>query len=172
MQKLAVMAALLLVAAARAEAQVGSSTSEEARETGSAAAQEAQQAGEEAGQRTQEYGEQAGEQMEQATGSAAQAAEQERMREGAFDIEGKVSKVSKSSLTLSREGAASATLHVDKTTKIEVDGSEARLTQLKPGQDVKASFNLKGDKPTAIEIKAESQQQQQQQQPQQQQRQQ
>jgi hypothetical protein len=30
------------------------------------------------------------------------------------------------------------------------------MAQLKAGQDVKASFNLKGDKPMAIEIKADS----------------
>jgi hypothetical protein len=39
---------------------------------------------------------------------------------------------------------------------VELDGNVARLGALRPGQDVKASFNLKGDKPMAIEIKADS----------------
>ena len=78
----------------------------------------------------------------------------DRMSKDKFDISGKLSKVSKNSVTLNREDATMATLHVDRNTKVEVDGNQGRLTELKPGQDVKASFNLKGDRPIAIEIKA------------------
>lgn len=81
----------------------------------------------------------------------------ERMKKDSFDIEGKVSKASGQKLTLNREDAPAATLHVDKTTKIELDGEKATLSQLRPGQDVKASFNLQGEKAHAIEIKAEKQ---------------
>ncbi len=133
------MAALLLAGAARAE-QVGSTNegkSEAASTAGRAVILVAQQAGGEAAQRP---------------GAMAP----EPMKEGAFDISGKVSKVSKGAITLTREKATAATLHVDSRTRIEVDGTQARLSELKPGQDVKASFNLKGDKPMAIEIRAQT----------------
>ncbi len=73
-----------------------------------------------------------------------------------FDVEGKISKVSRDSVTLTREGLPAATLKVSKQTRIEVDGNTATIKQLKQGQDVKASFNLEGDKPLAVEIKAEA----------------
>lgn len=72
-----------------------------------------------------------------------------------FDVEGKIQKVSKNSITVAREDLPVATLNVNKDTKIELDGEKVSAAQLKTGQDVKASFNLKGDKAEAIEIKAE-----------------
>lgn len=72
-----------------------------------------------------------------------------------FDVEGKIQKVSRSSITVAREDLPVATLNVNKDTKIELDGEKVSAAQLKTGQDVKASFNLKGDKAEAIEIKAE-----------------
>jgi flagellar biosynthesis GTPase FlhF len=90
----------------------------------------------------------------------AQAGQQEKKHplfEGKdnFNVEGKIQKVSKDSITLSREELPAATLKISKDTKVELDGEHATATQLKQGQDVKASFNLKGDKPEAVEIKAE-----------------
>lgn len=79
-----------------------------------------------------------------------------------FDIKGKVSKASQNSITVTRDDLPSATLQVSKQTKIEVDGQEASAKQLKPGQEVQASFNLQGNKPIALEIKAEKSEQQQQ----------
>jgi hypothetical protein len=72
-----------------------------------------------------------------------------------FDVEGKISKVGRDSITLTREDLPAATLKVSKETKIELDGNAASINQLRQGQDVKASFNLEGDKPLAVEIKAE-----------------
>ncbi len=88
--------------------------------------------------------------------SESKAADQRRdeLSKNDFDIKGKVSRVSKDSITLHRDDSTTATLHVDRNTKVELDGNVARLNALRPGQDVKASFNLKGDKPMAIEIKA------------------
>ncbi len=77
------------------------------------------------------------------------------MKKDSFDVKGQVSRVSTNELTVSRKDAPAATLHVDQMTKVEVDGKQAALSELKPGQDVKASFNFKGDRPTAIEIKAQ-----------------
>lgn len=71
-----------------------------------------------------------------------------------FDVDGKVQKVSGTSITISREDLPPATLAVSKGTKIELDGDAASIQQLKAGEDVKASFNLNKDKAEAVEIKA------------------
>lgn len=72
-----------------------------------------------------------------------------------FEVEGKISSVSASSITLNREELPAAKLSVDRNTKIELDGKQVSSSQLKEGQEVKASFNLQDDKPMAVEIKAE-----------------
>jgi hypothetical protein len=72
-----------------------------------------------------------------------------------FDIDGKVAKVSANSITIQRNELPEATLHVSKNTKVEVDGKQVSTQQLQRGQDVKASFNLHGDKAEAVEIKAD-----------------
>ena len=71
-----------------------------------------------------------------------------------FEVKGKVASASSSSITLHRDGLPDAKLDVDRNTKIELDGNHVSAGQLQPGQDVKASFNLKDDKPMAVEIKA------------------
>jgi hypothetical protein len=98
--------------------------------------------------------------MRERDAKTAQAGQQEKKHplfEGKdnFNVEGKIQKVSKDSITLSREELPAATLKISKDTKVELDGEHATATQLKQGQDVKASFNLKGDRPEAVEIKAE-----------------
>ncbi len=72
-----------------------------------------------------------------------------------FDVEGRIQKVSMNSITVARDDMPAATLNVSKDTKIELDGEQVSMKQLKQGQEVKASFNLKGEKPEAVEIKAE-----------------
>ncbi len=72
-----------------------------------------------------------------------------------FDVEGRIQKVSASSITVARDDMPAATLNVSKDTKIELDGEQVSMKQLRQGQEVKASFNLKGEKPEAVEIKAE-----------------
>ncbi len=72
-----------------------------------------------------------------------------------FEVKGKIQKVSMNSITVAREELPAATLNVSKSTKIEIDGENASMKQLKPGQEVKASFNLQGSKAEAVEIKAE-----------------
>lgn len=72
-----------------------------------------------------------------------------------FDVEGRIQNVSKGSITLRREELPAAKLNLDRNTKIELDGEKVSAMQLKPGQEVKASFNLQNDKPMAVEIKAE-----------------
>jgi vacuolar-type H+-ATPase subunit H len=72
-----------------------------------------------------------------------------------WDIEGTVQSATKNSITVRREDLPAAKLNIDKNTKIELEGERVMATQLKPGQEVKASFNLRNDKPIAVEIKAD-----------------
>jgi len=167
MRKLIVMmAALLLAGTAAADDQKLGSTGQETKEAGQAASRDAKAGADKMGDQTRatanDARERTGDAMrDQNTGADttrdAQASHdqaRDQMKKDSFDIKGKVSKVSPNSLTLHRDDATAATLHTDANTKVEVDGNTARLSQLKSGQDVKASFNLKGDKPMAIEIKA------------------
>jgi regulator of protease activity HflC (stomatin/prohibitin superfamily) len=71
-----------------------------------------------------------------------------------FEMKGKIASVSSSSITVSRDDLPAAKLNLDPNTKVELDGDRVSTTALKPGQDVKASFNLLNDKPMAVEIKA------------------
>jgi hypothetical protein len=154
MRKLALVAALALAGAAYADEKLGT-TGQETKEAGQAAARDAKAGASDAKASAETQAQRADQPAEQ--GSTAQRGEaaRDQLKKDDFSIEGKVAKVSKNQLTLSREEAPAATLHCDKTTKVEVDGKVATLQQLKPGQEVKASFNLKGDKPHAIEVKAE-----------------
>ncbi len=94
------------------------------------------------------------------TGAGATAGANERKHptfEGKdnYEVKGKIEAVTASSITVRRDELPAAKLSVDRNTKIELDGQHVAASQLKQGQDVKASFNLKGDKPLAVEIKAE-----------------
>jgi hypothetical protein len=142
-----------------------SSTREEARETGQAAKGDTEKA---AG-RVEDSAQRAGGRMEdsaqRATGQTnardEKVAKNEKKGTFAdahnFDVKGKVQKVSASSITIRRDDdkLPPVKLSVDKSTKVELDGERASVTQLKQGADVKASFNLREDKPIAVEIKAD-----------------
>jgi hypothetical protein len=71
-----------------------------------------------------------------------------------FDVDGKVQRISGRNITIAREELPAVTLRIERYTAIELDGEKAARTQLKPGQDVEASFNLNGDKAVALELKA------------------
>lgn len=161
MRKLAVMAAaaLLFAGTAVAEDKMGS-TGEETKEAGQAAKRDVKEGAQTVQDSAQGTGSAAGQEMRQEQREQrAEATEnaRDRMEKDSWDIDGKISKASAKSLTIQRDNAPAATLHMDKLTKVELDGEQVSASQLKPGQDVKASFNLKGDKPTAVEIKAEKQ---------------
>lgn len=72
-----------------------------------------------------------------------------------YEVKGRISSVSASSITVRRDELPAAKLRVDRNTKIELDGEHVSAAQLRQGQEVKASFNLQDDKPMAVEIKAE-----------------
>lgn len=150
----------------------GAEVKQEAREASAETKQEAREAKREVkqeGREAQAEMKQEGREARESMGSAAERTEQ-RAQAGMrsqekkhpifdgkdnFEVEGKVQKASKNSITVTREELPAATLSVSQHTKIELDGNEVSASQLKPGQDVKASFNLRGDKAEAVEIKAE-----------------
>jgi hypothetical protein len=73
-----------------------------------------------------------------------------------FEVKGRIASVNGRALTVTRDDLPAAKLHVDGATKIELDGDRAAFDRLKAGQEVRASFNLKGDRPMAVEIKADA----------------
>jgi hypothetical protein len=160
-------AAALFAQAARADdaakerREAADATSAEMKQEGREMKAEAQQQGTEAQREMQEQQRETQREMAERRGEARTAAAQGEKKhplfEGKnnFNVEGKIQKVSKNSITLQREDLPAATLSVSKDTKIELDGEQASMKQLKQGQDVKASFNLKGEKPEAVEINAE-----------------
>ena len=135
----------------------GAEVRQEGREAKAEAQQEAREARSEMQKQQAETQRELQERKTEARTAAAQGEKKHPLFEGKnnFDLEGKIQKVSKNSITVSREDLPAATLMISKNTKIELDGEQASMKQLKQGQDVKASFNLKGEKPEAVEIKAE-----------------
>jgi hypothetical protein len=112
-------------------------------------------------QQVQQEGREAKGSMEHAAGQAqARTGEQPKhpVFEGKnnFDVNGKVQHASADKITIQRDDLPAVTLHVSPSTKVEVDGKKAAAGQLKQGQDVRASFNLRGEKPEAVEIKADA----------------
>ncbi len=71
-----------------------------------------------------------------------------------FGVDGTVQKVSKRSITIARDGLPPATLVVARGAKVQLDGNDVAITRLRPGEDVKASFNLDRGTPEALEIQA------------------
>lgn len=58
------------------------------------------------------------------------------------------------SLTVAREDAPPAVLHVADKTRIDLQGRVSRLGDLRPGDDVRVVFDFDKDAPVAIEIDA------------------
>jgi hypothetical protein len=73
-----------------------------------------------------------------------------------FEIQGKIASVNadQSEITILRNNLPPALLKVEPQTKLQVDGRQATLDQLKAGEDVRASFNLSGRRPIALEVNA------------------
>jgi len=178
MRKLTLLGAL--VALGWAGQAMGQSTREETREAGQAAERDARQAGERTRQWSGEQKDKAegkmgsdrtgdsytgqsgysGEPANSGQSRTAQASGNEKKHplfdgKSNYDVEGKVSKATPTSITVTREELPPATLTIDRNTKVEIDGQQASARMLKPGQDVKASFNLQGSKAMAVEVKAE-----------------
>ena len=57
-------------------------------------------------------------------------------------------------ITIARQDAPSIRLHVEDGTQIKLDGKQARLADLREGDEVRAVFDFKESTPVAIEIVA------------------
>lgn len=161
MRKVAMAAAMAAAALSWAQVARAEDAAQKRKEAASATREEMKEEGRDAKKDVQRGAQQTREEAREATGRTGEHAragmEKKSMFEGKnnFDIEGKISKVSETSITITREDLPAATLKVSKDTKVEVDGEKASTSQLRQGEDVKASFNLQDDKPVAVEIKAE-----------------
>jgi hypothetical protein len=77
-----------------------------------------------------------------------------------FEVKGKVKSVGEGllgmgeSLTVARDRAPSAQLHVADRTRITLDDRPAKLSDLREGDEVRALFDFDGGTPVAIEIQA------------------
>jgi hypothetical protein len=78
-----------------------------------------------------------------------------------YEMEGRVQSVGNGflgvgghSLTVAREGAPPAVLHVVDGTQVALQGRGARLGDLRPGDDVRVTFDFDKDAPIAIRIDA------------------
>ncbi len=136
---LALAAAALFAQGAGAAESTGQKAKSDAREVGGAA------------QKTGERWKEAGERAVGSSGAADASLFEGKKN---FDVDGKITHVSKDSITISRKDRPPATLGIARGAKVQLDGNDSSVAQLKQGQDVKASFNLNKDKPEAIEIKA------------------
>jgi hypothetical protein len=138
--------------------QAGQDTKQGAREAGQATKEGAQSAGQDARDTTNKWGDQARKEGQETRAGAA------AMFDGKdnFEVKGKISQVSANSITIRRDDdkLPPVKLNVEKATKVELDGNRTSVTQLAQGADVKASFNLREDKPIAVEIKAQKTDQQ------------
>jgi hypothetical protein len=153
-----VAAALVAVAMAWTPAR-GASASDAAKERKEAAEATQEQVRQEA-REAQQSAKQSADQARAGTQARTSEAKDEKKHplfEGKnnFDVEGKVQHASQDKITIQRDDLPEVTLHVSPSTKVEVDGKHAAAGQLRQGQDVRASFNLRGDKPEAVEIKAD-----------------
>jgi hypothetical protein len=69
-------------------------------------------------------------------------------------VSGRISKVSRSSVELESTDGKKKTLQLVPQTAIRVDGQDAQRSELKEGQEVRASFNKVDGKDVAVEIQA------------------
>jgi Cu/Ag efflux protein CusF len=69
-------------------------------------------------------------------------------------VSGTVQKVSKKSIAIQGTGGQMTSLQLVPETLVTVDGQDAKPTQLREGQEVRASFNTVGGKQTAVKIEA------------------
>ncbi len=77
-----------------------------------------------------------------------------------YEMKGRVQSVgggflSSKSVTVAREDAPAAVVHVADRTRIDLEGRVARLGDLRPGDDVRVLFDFDKDSPVAIEIDAQ-----------------
>ena len=75
-----------------------------------------------------------------------------------FDLKGTVASVnsSQNKITVNRPNLPPAELTTSNMTKVQVDGRQASLSELQPGTEIRAKFNLAENQAVATEVKASS----------------
>jgi Cu/Ag efflux protein CusF len=75
-----------------------------------------------------------------------------------FKVNGTVSSVDTTNhqITVQRSGMPPAELRIANDTDIKVNGKQASLSQLKPGDEVRAEFNLAENQPIAVSVDAKA----------------
>ena len=73
-----------------------------------------------------------------------------------FMLQGHVAKVSRDAIVVRRDGLPEAKLRLAAGTRIRLDEADVAPTELREGQEVRATFNVEGSTPLAIEIQAAS----------------
>jgi hypothetical protein len=84
----------------------------------------------------------------------------DQMKQGAMndtgstkEITGTISSVSKHEVALNAEDGTKLTLHTDASTKVyKPSGATEKINQLKEGQQIRASYDMKSDQPHALRI--------------------
>ncbi len=71
-----------------------------------------------------------------------------------YKIDGNVAAVRHGTITVRRKGLPNADLQVARETKIELGGRPAHLGQIRPGDEVRATFNVAGDRLVAVAVVA------------------
>jgi hypothetical protein len=71
----------------------------------------------------------------------------------AKEVTGTISKVGHNEVWLNAEDGTKLTLHTDSMTKVyKPTGTTEKMTQLKEGQQIRASYDMKADQPHALRI--------------------
>ncbi len=71
-----------------------------------------------------------------------------------YKLDGSVAAVRHGTITVRRKGLPPADLQVARETKIELGGRPAHLGQIRPGDEVRATFNVAGDRLIAVAVDA------------------
>jgi hypothetical protein len=77
-------------------------------------------------------------------------------RRGTYTVDGRVAGVGgvlHRSVRIERQGADAAELRIADDTRVLLEGREAKLDDVHEGDQVRATFELRGDAPTAIELR-------------------
>jgi hypothetical protein len=75
---------------------------------------------------------------------------------GGYVVEGTVQTVELDEVRIARPGKPVAELDLRPETTILLDGRGATATELRPGQQIRATFELYGDDPVALRVEATS----------------
>lgn len=87
---------------------------------------------------------------------AATRANEALRTEGAFEVKGTLEKRTATALTLRRPNLPAAVLSLRPQTEVLVDGKKAQPRQLEHGVQVRALFQLDGEKIVALRVEAKS----------------